>query len=309
MIKNGRGELSGHYEVLQKFAGEEASGESLREAIDREEAIAHHIQGSFLPRELPDVPGWELATYLEAAQNVGGDFYDAFLLSGDKRVGMVIADVCGKGVGAALFMALIRSLLHAYADQHYSLGWMDVLEDENRQTGHLNSVERRRKLLSTGSTALKNAVDLTHQYILKNHSHSSMFATLFFAVIDPHTGVVTYINAGHEAPVVLSAGHVKCRLEQTGVAIGLPIEIGFEIQQITLEEGDMLFAYTDGVTDARDAEKKLFTEERLLTLLERPVESAAALLEKIVQELKYHISIEVQYDDITMLAIQRMPAV
>jgi sigma-B regulation protein RsbU (phosphoserine phosphatase) len=309
MIESGRDELSSYYDVLQEFASPEVGNESLKDAGEREKAIARLIQGSFLPRELPKVPGWEVAGYLEAARNVGGDFYDSFLLSGDRRIGAVIGDVCDKGVGAALFMTLIRSLLHAFADQHYSLGWMDVLEDMNSYIDLASPVERRRKLLSTGTAALKNAVDLTHKYILKNHGHTSMFATLFFAVIDPNTGIVTYINAGHEAPVILGAGHIKCRLEPTGVAIGLPIESGFEIQQITLEKGDMLFAYTDGVTDARDPQKNFFTEERLLALLEQPKDSAAALLEKIVQELKRHISIEEQYDDITMLAVRRGLAV
>jgi sigma-B regulation protein RsbU (phosphoserine phosphatase) len=309
MLENGQIEVSGYYSVRQELADGKPGTESLIDAIERERAIARLIQGSFLPRELPKVPGWELAAYLEAAQNVGGDFYDAFLLSGGKRIAVVIADVCDKGVGAALFMALIRSLLHAFADQHYSLGWMDVLEDKSANVGRAGSVEQRRKLLSTGTAALKNAVDLTHKYILKNHGHTSMFATLFFAVIDPDTGVVTYINAGHEPPVVLSSGRIKCRLEPTGVAIGLPIEIGFEIRQIKLEVGDTLFAYTDGVTDARDAQKNFFTEGRLLALLEGSMDPAETLLEKIVQELKSHISFEDQYDDITMLAVQRgLPA-
>jgi phosphoserine phosphatase RsbU/P len=305
MMQDSRGELSSYFRVLHEIPGAEATLESLRDIPEREEEIARRIQGSFLPRELPKVQGWNLATYLEAAQTVGGDFYDAFLLSGGRRMGVVIADVCDKGIGAALFMALIRSLLRAFADQHYSLGWMDMVEDKNKEMEPIRPVESRRKLLTTGTTALKNAVDLTHQYVLKNHGHTSMFATLFFAVIDPRTGVVTYINAGHEAPVVLGGGHIKRRLEPTGVAIGLPIEIGFEIQQFTLNEGDTLFAYTDGVTDARDPQKNFFTEDRLLALLEEPADSAEALLERIAHELKRHMSIEDQYDDITMLAVQR----
>jgi sigma-B regulation protein RsbU (phosphoserine phosphatase) len=307
-LENEHDEVSGYYGVLQRLTSERADFGRFRHITDREKAIARNIQESFLPRELPALPGWELVTYFKAAQVVAGDFYDAFPLAGGRRVGVVIADVCDKGVGAALFMALIRSLLRAFADQHYALGWMDVLDDFGERTVQPAPLENRRELLSAGATSLKKAVDLTHKYVLKNHEHTNMFATLFFAVIDPETGAVSYINAGHEAPVVLSEGRIKCRLEPTGIAIGLPIEFSFHIKRILLEPGEMLFAYTDGVTDAQDPEKNFFTQERLLGLLEERTDSAAALLEIITQELRDHVAVKEQYDDITMLAVRRRPA-
>lgn len=307
-LKNEHDGISGYYGVLRELTSERADHGIFWHISDREKAIARSIQESFLPRELPEVHGWELFTYLEAAKEVAGDFYDMFPLAGGRRVGVVVADVCDKGVGAALFMALIRSLLRAFADQHYALGWMDVLDDFSERTVQPDPLESRRELLSAGATSLKKAVDLTHQYVLKNHAHTNMFATLFFAVIDPETGAVSYINAGHEAPVVLSKGHIKYRLEPTGIAIGLPIEYSYHIKRILLEPGEMLFAYTDGVIDAQDAEDNFFTQERLLRLLEGRTDSAAALLEDITRELKDHIAAEEQYDDITMLAVRRMPA-
>ncbi len=134
--------------------------------------IGRRIQTSFLPSTLPQPAGWQIAGALEPAREVSGDFYDAFALSQGKRMGLVVADVCDKGVGAALFMALFRSLLRAFADQHYSLGWMDILGEER------SSVGRRRTMLSTGTAALKNAIDLTNRYIARNHGDTSMFATV-----------------------------------------------------------------------------------------------------------------------------------
>lgn len=307
-LENEHDGVSGYYGVLHRLSSERIDNGIFRHITDREKAIARSIQESFLPRELPAIPGWELVKYFQAAKEVAGDFYDAFPLAGDRRLGVVIADVCDKGVGAALFMALIRSLLRAFADQHYALGWMDVLDDFSERATQVDPLENRRELLSAGATSLKKAVDLTHMYVLKNHGHTNMFATLFFAVIDPETGAVSYINAGHEAPVVLSEGRIKCRLEPTGIAIGLPIEYSFHIQRIMLEPGEMLFAYTDGVTDAQDPEENFFTQERLLDLLEGWTGSAEGLLEKIIQELKDHIAVEEQYDDITMLTVHRKPA-
>lgn len=305
-IEDESGAFSGYYGILEGLSNQKANYKNMKQTPEREMAIARRIQESFLPQDLPEIPGWELAIYFEAAQDVAGDFYDVFPLAGGTRIGLVIADVCDKGLGAALFMALIRSLLRAFADQHYVLGWMDVLDDFNEGAEATHQLEDRRRLLSAGATSLKKAVDLTHNYVLKNHGHTNMFATLFFAVIDPKTGVISYINAGHESPVVMSGGNIKSRLEPTGVAIGLPIEYSFSIQQIMLEPDDVLFAYTDGVTDARDPDGKFFTERRLLAVLQERTGSAVALVKKIVQTLKQHIAFKDAYDDITMLAIQRV---
>jgi len=176
-----------------------------REAMERELEIARRIQASFLPDNLPQPEGWELASRFEAAREVAGDFYDAFSLAGGKRIGLVVGDVCDKGVGAALFMSLFRSLIRAFADQHYSLGWMDLLASDAPGSNmaeplRSSSVSRRRELLTPGTTALKKAVVLTNDYIANNHGQTSMFATLFFGVLDPTTGTLTYINGGTSPP-------------------------------------------------------------------------------------------------------------
>jgi sigma-B regulation protein RsbU (phosphoserine phosphatase) len=274
-------------------------------AVQREMEIARRIQASFLPKSLPQPAGWEIASHFQAARQVAGDFYDAFPLSGGKRIGLVMADVCDKGVGAALFMALFRSLLRAFADQHYSLSWMDVLASDRSPTDQRSSVGRRRELLSTGTTALKNAIELTNKYIIENHGDSNMFATIFFGVLDPLTGLLVYINAGHEPPVLVGQETIKARLEPTGPAVGLWPGVEFRIRQVEIEPMDTLFTFTDGVMDARNSGNESFGEERLLSLATEPQPSASAILDRIRTELDQHIAGTVQYDDITMLAVRR----
>jgi sigma-B regulation protein RsbU (phosphoserine phosphatase) len=277
------------------------------QAMQRELEIGRQIQASFLPKTLPQPPGWEIAACFEAARMVAGDFYDAFPLSGAKRVGLVIGDVCDKGVGAALFMALFRSLIRAFAEQHYSLSWMDVLSNDALMPARNGSLERRRTLLTTGTTALKNAIEHTNNYIVQNHGDTSMFATVFCGVLDPANGALVYINAGHVPAAVINASGVKRRLEPTGPALGLLPDMDFSIEQVDLEADDILFLFTDGVTDARGPDEAFFTEERLLSLVTRPVQSAEAMLELIRSNLRDHIGDAVQYDDITMLAVKRNP--
>lgn len=285
----------------------EAALQDAVEAAERELEIGRQIQVGFLPDALPQPPGWEIAARFEAAREVAGDFYDAFNLSGGRRIGLVIADVCDKGVGAALFMALFRSLIRAFADQHYSLGWMDVLDDDTAGASGGTSVKRRRALLSTGTTALKNAVDLTNNYIARVHGRTSMFATVFFGVLDPATGSLMYINAGHEPPAILTPSGIKSRLEPTGPAIGLFPNLEFRIEQVTLAPGDTFVAFTDGVPDARDGGNASYSEERLLALAQQAADSAPGLLDRIMADLHAHIGRKAQYDDITLLAVRRPP--
>lgn len=240
------------------------------------------IQADFLPRKLPQPSGWEIVARFQPAREVAGDFYDAFNLSHDK-IGLVIADVVDKGVGAALFMALCRSLLRAFAEWHSP------------------------SLLPADARVL-DAVKLTNDYIAKNHADLTMFATLFFGVLDPHTGLLTYINGGHDSPAIVSpTGGVKVRLMPTGPAVGMLPDMDFDIRQVILEPGDILMAFTDGVIDARDPNGKSFAKEGLLTLLEQPASSATALVDCIEANLQTHIADADQFDDITLLAVRRAP--
>lgn len=247
-------------------------------SLQQEMELGRRTQSDFLPASLPQLPGWEIAAAFHPAREVAGDFYDAFSLP-NNRLGLVIADVCDKGVGAALFMALIRTLIRAFAEQA-------------APTAH----------------AALNAVVLTSNYIVRHHHHNNkhMFATLFFGVLEPDTGVLTYVNGGHEPPIVLGAGRIKQMLDPTGPAVGMMADVTFTIQSVQLEPGDLLLAYTDGVTEARNRAGAFFSEERLLALLSGPVRSAAALLEHIESHVYEYVSNTTFYDDVTMLALHRL---
>ncbi|ARV57810.1 hypothetical protein BZZ01_03435 [Nostocales cyanobacterium HT-58-2] len=267
---------------------------------ERDLQIARMIQADFLPESLPEITKWEIAARFHPARIVAGDFYDAFPLS-HHRVGIVIADVCDKGVGAALFMSLFRSLIRAFAQQHYHLSWLDDFTNKNNNSTKGLRAEAPR----IGTSALKNAVNLTNNYIANNHSRVNMFATLFFGVLNPTTGLLHYVNAGHEPPVIFGLDGVKARLKPTGPAVGIMPNRQFGIQEIQLEPGDILVAYSDGVTDARNPEGQFFTEEKLLSLLQHYDPSATALLDRIEASVNAHMSDADQFDDITMLAVRR----
>ena len=254
-------------------------------SMERELEIGRQIQRSFLPEELPQPAGWEIAAKFEPARQVAGDFYDAFPLAGGARVGLVLADVCDKGVGAALFMALFRSLVRAFSERAYGTPPSEGDDDAAR-------------ILST--------IVSTNDYIAKTHGRSNMFATLFLGVLDPGDGTVTWVNAGHEAPVVFGAKGVSARLTPTGPALGMMPEMKFEARRTALAPGDTLFAFTDGVSEARDGAGKLFSEERLLALVPEGAPGAAAFLERVVAALSAHAAGAERWDDITMLAATRL---
>lgn len=273
--------------------------------LEQDIHVARRIQAGFLPRALPELAGWEIAARFEPAREVAGDFYDAFMMTQNRRLGFVIADVVDKGVPAALFMALVRSLTRAFAQQNYSVDWTTMLGEDTRRRG---AKARTRALPSAGTMSLLNAVLLTNNYIVDNHVEDNMFATLFFGMLDPLSGQLAYINAGHNPPLILSAsGQVKQSLHNTGAAVGMFRDIDYKIEQATLEPGDILFTYTDGVTEARDSSGAFLTEPGMLRLLDRPWTSAADLLESVQKSLATFMLGAVQADDITMLAVRRVP--
>jgi sigma-B regulation protein RsbU (phosphoserine phosphatase) len=269
--------------------------------LERDLQIARQIQASFLPEELPQFPGWELAARFQPAREVSGDFYDAFPLTNNRRLGFVIADVCDKGIGAALFMALFRTLIRAFAQQHYALSWADVLADDAPRADE----GRRQVLPSIGTGALKNAVSLTNSYILRNHGQAGMFATLFFGVLDPATGALAYVNCGHNPPILIGQGGRTARLGATGPALGIMPDADFTIQQAQLEPGDLLIGYTDGVTEARNPRGEFYSDARLLSLVQPGAPSATDLLDRIEGDVRVHMDGGDPSDDITMLAVRR----
>jgi serine phosphatase RsbU (regulator of sigma subunit) len=117
---------------------------------------------------------------------------------------------------------------------------------------------------------------------------------------------LTYINAGHDAPALIGPGGVKARLDRTGPVVGVIPDARFEIDRVLLEPGDILFAYTDGVTEARDPAGQFFTEERLRAILQQPIPAAGALVDRVIASLNDHIAGAEPYDDVTMLAVRRL---
>lgn len=295
---------------LQRLREYERNDEE-REAllkIERDVQIARQIQLGFLPNQLPQLTGWEIAARFHPAREVAGDFYDAFTLTQNRRLGLVIADVCDKGVGAALFMSLSRSLIRAFAQQNYSISdWTSLLVDD-KPARPRNQAQGRQAMPSIGAAALKNAMTLTNNYITTNHLDMNMFVTLFFGVLDPLSGALIYVNGGHCPPVIVSPeGEIKARLATTGPAVGLFPDVSFEIAHAQLDPGDMLFCYTDGVTDARNPGNELFGEKRVRQLAMQPAASATALLNRFETNLQAHIASADQFDDITMLAVRWVP--
>ncbi len=271
--------------------------------IERDMEIAREIQAGFLPEELLQPDGWEIAARFHPARQVSGDFYDVFPLPGN-RVGFVIADVVDKGVGAALFMALFRSLIRAFSEQS-STNLMAALPG-NLGAAPGSATNQRLATLLTNVNAL-NTIVLTNNYITRNHGKANMFATMFFGVLEPTSGLLTYINCGHNPPMLLGSTGVKARLTLTGPAVGMLPDVGFDIEQIQFEPGDLLMMFTDGVPEARAADGEFFTEKRLLSMVEQAAPSADALLERIDTSLQAHTGHADQFDDITMLALRRKP--
>lgn len=278
-----------------------------KKKAERELEIAREIQSSFLVQNYPQPEGWEIATLIRPARQVSGDFYDVFPIATSRQIALVMADVCDKGVGAAMYMAIFRSLLRAFSDQQYIIRWSGVPTSKAKAEPAESTTLTFRKdsILASGAPSLKNAIELTNNYIATQHSDSNMFATVFFGLLDPSDGNLVYINAGHEAPLLLSNGTVKSHLEPTGPAVGMLPNMEFKIESVKLSPGDSLLLYTDGVTDALNANHNRFSEERLIAAATYPSTSAQSQLQSIVSAVNTHIAGREQYDDITLLAVQR----
>jgi two-component system response regulator len=271
-------------------------------SMELELEIGRQIQRSFFPNALPQLPGWEIAAFFQAARQVTGDFYDTFLLFNGKQVGLVIADVCDKGVGSALFMVLFRSLIRVFSGQTHLCE--SFIAASQKRAGDMII---QQETIDVEQTNALIAVALTNDYIEQNHSDMDMFATLFFGVLNPETGLLSYINAGHEPLFIVGPNGVKVSLQPSGPAVGMMPDARFKIEHVQLEPGDILIGYTDGVTEARSSNGELYTKKRLQSLLEQPVASASELLERIKTSLFKHTENAPQSDDITLLVVQEYP--
>lgn len=242
-----------------------------KERMLKELEIAKGIQQSFLPDAAPELPGFDLAGYNLPALEVGGDFYDFIPLDTD-HYGLVIADVSGKGVPAALFMALSRTLIRASATS---------VDDPVRSIREAN------------------------RHIFAD-SKTSMFVTLFYAVLDCREKSLMFVNAGHNPPLYLGAGTGSVRLlNAEGIALGVLDEIELKSVSIPLHSGDVVVLYTDGVTEAMNEKDEEYGIERLMKCVEDTKSlSSQAIIDAIVREVTAFAGTHPQHDDITVMVLK-----
>jgi sigma-B regulation protein RsbU (phosphoserine phosphatase) len=267
------------------------------EGLTREMAVARSIQRDFLPESLPVTYGVELKAVLHPAREVSGDFYDVFTLPPSGTIVMVVGDVCDKGVGAALFMALFRSLIRASADP---VGGGAIQMIGGRRTLVRQSLEA-----ATPADLLTRVAGFTNDYIARLHGRTNMFATVFLAALDPMTGYFDYLNAGHEPALVVAQDGSTLALKPTGPALGLLPEQTFATGQGQLFRDQCLFAFTDGLAEARNPAGEAFGNERLLAALRAGGTSADAVTRGVVEAVRTFIGTAEPHDDLTLLAATR----
>jgi serine phosphatase RsbU (regulator of sigma subunit) len=237
--------------------------------------VARQIQMSLLPETWPKAAGWEFAAAYQAARIVGGDLYDFVELPGSpQRIGVLVADVSGKGAAAALFMAHSRAIIRAAA-------------------------------LDQASPAL--ALGLANDRILKDNQ-AGLFVSAFYAVLEIDSGRLTYANAGHPRPLWWQASQRRLsELGGNGIVLGVSAEAAYEERGLSLAPGDRLVLYTDGVTEATNAEMELFGEARLEAALEAAVAgSPGHIVQAILSAVNDFGDGAPQADDFTLMAIQRL---
>ncbi|MEU7528291.1 PP2C family protein-serine/threonine phosphatase [Saccharothrix sp. NPDC042600] len=269
--------------------GEQRAVEETVREYERDLYVAHELQAGFLPDVLPKPPGWELAARFRPARMVSGDFYDVFELLDGRRLGFVVADVCDKGIGAALFMALIRTLLRHNAE--HTPATLAAGSDLSPR-------------LAFGTGPLVQSVVDTNRYLVGHHLKQGYFATVFFGVLDPLSGGLVYLNCGHNPPVVVRADGTRTPLRPTGPALGLSADSEYAPARVFLNPGDALFAYTDGVVEARDVAGGRFGTEAMLRAL-GPGRSVEELLDAVDDAVRRHVEGAEQSDDITMFGLRR----
>ena len=248
------------------------------ESIKNDLAIAGEIQQTILPRSFPPFPELtevvDIYASMSPAKDVGGDFYDFFQID-DERIGLVIADVSGKGVPASLFMAVSRTLLRATA---------------------LRGVSSAECLTYANKLLCKESLD-------------SMFVTVFYGIYHYKTGMMDYTNAGHNPPYLLRGGRtVECLPVASNFVVGVFDDIEFESNTLTFGIGDTLLLYTDGVTEAFNDKREQFSESNLQDILASMHESSSAkeVVTSVLQSVKTFSGDYPQSDDITLLSLQRI---
>jgi len=243
-----------------------------QERLQHEILLAQRIQKSFLPEHPPEVAGWQIAVDWRAVRGVGGDFYD-FIPLDDRHLGLLIADVSDKGVAAALYMALSRTVVRAAA-----LGTMSPSETLRRANR-----------------------------ILLQDSRSGMFVSIFYGILDLKTGAFGYARAGHNPPLLVETAEGNIRaLEPPGIVLGVVEDPNLAEEWTTIERGDALVMYTDGVTEAINAQEEEFGTGRLRNVLlgcrERQAQDVVNAIQGAVQSF---VEQQSQFDDFTLVVVTR----
>jgi serine phosphatase RsbU (regulator of sigma subunit) len=247
----------------------------VHQKVQQELDFAGQIQASFLPSVLPPLPGWQLAVALEPALETSGDFYDAIALPNGK-VGLLVADVADKGMGAALYMALCRTLLRTYAYEYH-----------DRPDFVLRVANRR----------------------ILGDTQADLFVSVFYGVVDPFAGTLAYGNAGHNPPVLLRNHREPLTqlLTRTGMVLGVTDGGNWQQEELVLDIGDTLVAYSDGVIDAQNPQAEFFGEARLRALLEaHRSASAREMVQAILAAVRTFREEVPPFDDITLLVLRRV---
>lgn len=240
-------------------------------SLEQELDIARGMQQSILPRTFPPFGDFEFDARMTPAREVGGDFYDVFRID-EQRLGVVVADVSGKGIPAAFFMLISRTLMKAVG-----------------QSGE------------TPAGALERLNDL-----LSAENEQMLFVTAFYGVLDRSSGQISFANAGHNPPIVRRAdGSIEWLSEHAGIALAAMPELDYETASVTLQPGDSLLLYTDGVTEAMDPDGALFGEERLATTVAAANSGVSDLLTRTFDAVRDFAAGEPQADDLTALAVYR----
>jgi serine phosphatase RsbU (regulator of sigma subunit)/predicted ester cyclase len=245
-----------------------------RERIEQELRVARSIQHASLPKEVPQLEGWQISPYYRPAREVGGDFYDFHLLS-EGRLGVVVGDATGKGVPAALVMSTTCGMLQLAARALDSSSPGEVLEQVNET--------------------------------LFARIPSNMFVTCFYAILDPNSGNLSYANAGHDLPYLWHGGDAK-ELRARGMPLGLMPGMSYEEKEIVLEPRDNVLLYTDGLVEAHDPKGEMFGFPRLRALVAEQGEEGSLgdfCLEKLYSFVGEGWE---QEDDITLLTLRRSPS-
>jgi sigma-B regulation protein RsbU (phosphoserine phosphatase) len=241
--------------------------------LERELQVARELQTSLLPRTAPQVPGWDFAARWQPAREVAGDYYDFIPGNSSDRLGLVIGDVTDKGMAAALFMALTRSTVRA--------------------------------CLARGATPAAG-ITMANELIVSDATNG-MFVTLCYVQLDLVAGEVTYVNAGHNPPLVYQAATgTWLTLTRTGMALGILEEASYGQRTLTLASGDFVLLYTDGVTDAFNPGGQDFGLRRLKAVVARHHDQPAArVLAALEQAVTEFTGASAQYDDKTLVIARR----